>query len=56
MNRSFNSLLALGIGAAAFAMKKKKSSSGMGMMMMADEMWRSKSIKKMRKKIAKAIY
>jgi hypothetical protein len=57
LNRSITSLLALGIGAAAFAMNKKQGrGSSMGMMMAMDDMWRSRTIRKMRKKIAKAIY
>ncbi|MFC0188064.1 DUF3918 family protein [Fictibacillus aquaticus] len=57
MNRSFTSLLALGIGAAAMAMNKRQSRGrSLGMMMAMDDMWRSRTIRKMRKKIAKAIY
>jgi hypothetical protein len=57
LKRSFTSLLALGIGAAAMAMNKRQGRSrSLGMMMAMDDMWRSRTIRKMRKKIAKAIY
>jgi hypothetical protein len=56
MNRTMSSLIALGIGAATYAMR----SNGNRRMSMnfsdLGDLWTSKRMKKIRKRIAKAIY
>jgi hypothetical protein len=49
-----SSLFALGIGAAAYAMRNRNMNMSMNFMDMGD-LWRSKRIKRFRKRIAKAI-
>jgi hypothetical protein len=54
MNRTMSSLVALGIGAATYAMRGNRR----GSMNFSDlgDLWSSRRMKKIRKRIAKAIY
>lgn len=59
MNRTMSSLFALGIGAATFAMRNRRMSRRSRMNMnFADigDLWSSRGAKRIRKRIAKAIY
>jgi hypothetical protein len=58
MNRTMSSLIALGIGAATYAMRGNGKRNGKMSMSFADigDIWTSRRMRKIRKRIAKAIY
>ena len=59
MNRTMSSLFALGIGAATYAMRNKRMSRMSKMnynLSDLSDLWTSRRVKKIRKKVAKAIY
>ncbi|MBH0168737.1 MAG: YrzQ family protein [Bacillota bacterium] len=59
MSRTMSSLFALGIGAATYAMRNKRMSRMSKMnynLSDIGDLWTSRRVKKIRKKVAKAIY
>ncbi|MGD6961839.1 YrzQ family protein [Fictibacillus phosphorivorans] len=59
MSRTMSSLFGLGIGAATYAMRNKRMSRMSKMnynLSDLSDLWTSRRVKKIRKKVAKAIY